>query len=126
MEKSESRAPRTLPPVVFTFLSVSILAFLFALSLKAPARPAEATAAMAAVESCYTGEAIASYQFGESEPRRLPLQSWILGAIARGQPHQVTVGAARFVSFLAIVVAAAAAATAFGWIPYPSFILCGT
>ncbi|MEE8411889.1 MAG: tetratricopeptide repeat protein [Acidobacteriota bacterium] len=114
MEKSESRAPRTLPPGVFTVLSVSILAFLFALSLKAPARPAEATAAMAAVESCYKGEAIASYQLGESEPRRLPLQTWILSAIARGQPHRVTVGAARVVSFLAIVVAAAAAAIAFG------------
>ncbi len=114
MEKSESRTPRTLPPGVFTFLSVSILAFLFALSLKAPARPAEATAAMAAVESCYKGEAIASYQLGESEPRRLPLQTWILSAIARGQPQRVTVGAARLVSFLAIVGAAAAAAIAFG------------
>ncbi len=114
MEKSESRAPRTLPPGVFTFLSVSILAVLFALSLKAPARPAEATAAMAAVESCYKGEAVGSYQLGESEPRRLPLQTWILSAIARGQPRQVTVGAARVVSFLAVVVAAASAAIAFG------------
>ena len=108
------RALRTFPPAVSIILSVVILAFLFWLSLDAPVRPAEATAAMAVVEACYTGEANISYQLGEAEPRRLPLQSWILSAIARGQPHRVSVGAARFVSFLAIVAAAVAAAAAFG------------
>jgi tetratricopeptide (TPR) repeat protein len=112
--ESQSRVSRKFLHVVLTILSVSILALLFALSIRLSVTPAEATAAIAVVEASHTGEANISYQLGEAEPRRLPLQTWVLSAIARGLPDRVSVAAARIVSFLAIVVAAAAAVAAFG------------
>ncbi len=96
--ENESRPKSRFPSGVLTLLAVSILALLFALSLRTPVSPAEATAAIAAVDATYTGEANISYQLGEVEPRRLPLQTWILSAIARGQPDRVSVVAARIVS----------------------------
>jgi len=112
--ENESRPRSRFLSGVLTLLSVSILVLLFALSLRTPVSPAEATAAMAAVDASYTGEANISYQLGEAEPRRLPLQTWILSTIAGGQPDRVSVVAARIVSLLALVVAALAAAMAFG------------
>ncbi len=99
---------------VWTIVSIVILALLFALTLRAPVEPAEAAAALAALETCYTGDANTAHQLGEPEPRRLPLHGWILSATALGRAGHVSVGAARIVSFLAILAAAAAGAAAFG------------
>ncbi len=95
-------------------LAVAVVAVLFTLSLRTPVQPAEATAALAAVETCYSGEATIAHQLGEPDPNRLPLHVWILSAAAGGDPGRVSILAARAASFLALLVAAVAAAAAFG------------
>ena len=100
--------------LVSSIAFIATLGALFALALQLPVRPAEATAALAAFETCHVGDAIVSRQLGDFEPRRLPLHGWVLSSLAGGQPHRVSVTTARWVSLLAIVFSAIAGAAAFG------------
>ena len=60
---------------------VAVVIVLFVVSLRIPTREAEATAALAAVDACTTGDAVAAHQSGEHEPGRLPVHTWIVSAV---------------------------------------------
>ena len=93
---------------------IAALAALFIVTLGHPVQPEEATAALAAVDACHTGNAISSHQLGEHESARLPLQTWILSGLAGWRAENVDVRAARWLSFIAILAAAVVGSAGFG------------
>jgi len=87
---------------------------LFAFSLGHPVQPPEATAALAVVDACHTGNAIASHQLGEHEPGRMPLQTWILSGLSWWRAENVDIRIGRWVSFVAILLAGVVGVAGFG------------
>ena len=87
---------------------------LFVATLGQPVRDAEAAAALAVVDACHTGNAIAPHRLGEPDPARMPLQTWALAGLAAWRAENVDVRVARWVSFVAILLAAVAGAAGLG------------